>query len=68
MSLWSRHRGGVDGPVVARAVADQAGRFSMDLPPGAYTLAQVMVGMGQPKTVTVHAGEYVRVILWQLVP
>ena len=59
------HKGESEGPIVARAVADRAGRFSMDLPPGTYTLAQVM---GQPKTVTIHAGEYVRVILWQAVP
>ncbi len=59
------HKGEFDGPIVARAVADREGRFSMDLPPGTYTLAQVM---GQPKTVTVHAGEYARVSLWQAVP
>jgi hypothetical protein len=61
------HEGEIDGPVVARVVADQAGRFSMDLPPGTYTLVQADVA-GQPKKVTVHTGEYVRTTLWQAVP
>ena len=61
------HKGEVDGPVVARVVADHAGKFSIGLPPGTYTLVQAEVA-GQPKTVTVHAGEYVSVTLWQAVP
>ena len=61
------HKGEVDGPVVAQAVADHGGRFTIDLPPGTYTLVQAEVA-GQPKTVTVHAGEYVRITLWQAVP
>ena len=61
------HEGEIGGPVVARVVADHAGRFSIDLPPGTYTLVQADVA-GQPKKVTVHAGEYVRITLWQAVP
>ena len=61
------HKGEVDGPVVARVVADHAGKFSIGLPPGTYTLVQAVVA-GQPKTVTVHAGEYVSITLWQAVP
>ena len=61
------HEGEVDGPVVARAVADHAGKFNIGLPPGTYTLIQAEVA-GQPKTVTVHAGQYVRITLWQAVP
>jgi multidrug efflux pump subunit AcrA (membrane-fusion protein) len=61
------HRGAFDGPVVAQAVADHNGRFRIDLPPGTYTLVQAEVA-GQPKTVVVHAGEYVRITLWQAIP
>ena len=61
------HKGKVDGPIVARAVADHAGKFSIGLPPGTYTLVQAEVA-SQPKTVTVHAGEYVSITLWQAVP
>jgi multidrug efflux pump subunit AcrA (membrane-fusion protein) len=61
------HKGGIGGPVVARVVADHAGRFSMDLPPGTYALVQANVA-GQPKTVTVRAGEYAHVTLWQAIP
>ena len=61
------HKGEVDGPVIGQAVTDHGGRFSIDLPPGTYTLVQSEVA-GQPKTVTVHAGEYVRITLWQAVP
>ncbi len=50
-----------------RPFADHGGRFTIDLPPGTYTLVQAEVA-GQPKTVTVHAGEYVRITLWQAVP
>lgn len=61
------HRGAVDGPVVAEAVADHDGRFRIDLPPGTYTLVQAEAA-SQPKTVVVHAGEYVRITLWQAIP
>ena len=61
------HSGAVDGPVVAQAVADHDGRFRIDLPPGTYTLVQAEPA-SQPKTVTVHAGEYVRITLWQAIP
>jgi hypothetical protein len=61
------HRGAVDGPVVAQAFADHDGEFRIDLPPGTYTLVQAEVA-SQPKTVTVHAGEYVRITLWQAIP
>ena len=61
------HKGEVDGPVVAQAVADHDGRFRIDLPPGTYTLVQAEVA-GRPETITVHAGKYVRITLWQAVP
>jgi hypothetical protein len=61
------HEGGIGGPVVARDVADHAGRFRMDLPPGAYTLVQAEAG-GQPKTVIVRPGEYAHITLWQAIP
>jgi multidrug efflux pump subunit AcrA (membrane-fusion protein) len=61
------HKGELDGPVVAQVVADRSGRFRIALPPGTYTLVQAEVA-GEPRTVTVHAGEYVRVTLWQAVP
>lgn len=61
------HKGEIGGPVVARVVADHAGKFRIGLPPGTYTLVQVEVA-GQPKTVTVYAGEYARITLWQSVP
>ena len=61
------HKGEIGGPVEAQVVADHDGRFSMDLPPGTYTLVQADVA-GQPKTVTVRAGEYAHITLWQAVP
>ncbi len=61
------HEGEVGGPVVARVVADQAGRFSISLPPGTYTLVQAELG-GQAKTITIRPGEFADVTLWQAVP
>jgi hypothetical protein len=61
------HKGELNGPVVARVVADQDGRFTIDLPPGAYTLVQAEPG-GQAKAVTIRAGEFAEVTLWQAVP
>ena len=61
------HKGELGGPVAAPVAADHAGRFSMDLPPGTYTLVQADVA-GQPKTVIVHPGEYARVTVWQAIP
>jgi hypothetical protein len=61
------HKGGVDGPVAARVLADRAGKFRIDLSPGTYTLVQ-MAPAAQPKTVTVRPGEYVHVTLWESVP
>jgi hypothetical protein len=60
--------GDVNGVVVARVKTDQAGKFSVDLPPGTYTLIQSVPGGAEPKTVTVSAGQYVEVTLWQHVP
>ena len=63
------HEGMADGPFVASTLADHAGKFSIDLRPGTYTLVQVTgVGGRQPKTVTVRPGEYTHVTLWQFVP
>ena len=61
------HKGELNGPVVARVVADQDGRFTIDLPPGAYTLVQAELG-GQAKAVTIRPGEFAEVTLWQAVP
>ena len=61
------HKGEIGGPVVARVVADHAGVFSLDLPPGTYMLVQADVA-GQPKTVIVRAGEYAHITLRRAVP
>ncbi len=60
------HEGEIGGPVVARVVADHAGRFRMDLPPGTYTLVAADVA-SQPKTVTIRPGEYAHITLWQAI-
>jgi predicted small lipoprotein YifL len=62
------HAGGIGGQVVARVVADHAGKFSIDLPSGTYTLVQAAPAGAQPKTVTVRQGEYAHLTLWQAVP
>ena len=61
------HKGELNGPVVAQVVADQAGRFSIKLPPGTSTLVQAEMG-GQAKTITIRPGEFAEVTLWQAVP
>jgi len=62
------HEGEIGGPVVARVTANHAGEFSIDLPPGAYTLVQAAPAGARPKSVTVRPGEYAHVTLWQAVP
>jgi len=57
------HAGGLDGAIVATALADKKGFFRADLPPGTYTLiVRKYDGRDRlPTTVTVTAGSYERV-------
>jgi len=61
-------KGDAQGSIVARTKTDQTGRFSIDLPPGTYTLVQSAPVGATPKTVIVAPGKYVEVTLWQGVP
>ncbi len=56
------HEGSLGGPLIRQTRADGQGAFTVDLPPGAYTLIQISDG-AVPATVAVPAGEYVAVEL-----
>ncbi len=53
------HRGAEDGPVVATSTSAADGSFSVDLPPGRYTLVPVALGDEQilSATATVQSGQ-----------
>ena len=57
------HAGGLDGAIVATALADKKGFFRVDLPPGTYTLIVKRYDDRYriPTKVTVTAGSYARV-------
>ena len=57
------HRGAEDGPVVATTTSAADGSFSVDLPPGRYTLVPVALGDEQilSATATVQSGQRARV-------
>ena len=61
------HEGDIHGRVVTTVVADSSGAFSVDLPPGRYTLAGAVEPV-EPETVTVERGKYVEVTLMVHMP
>ena len=60
--------GSVNGKTVATVRSDSSGAFTVDLPPGTYTLNETSFNAIRPQTVTVAAGQYVTVTLVDNVP
>ena len=60
--------GDVNGKTVATVRSDSTGAFTVDLPPGTYTLDETSVNAVRPQTVTVVAEQYVTVTLVDHIP